>query len=80
MTTFKTYSDAAATLPNDAKWSCSFGYPGCGGFKDCFRDSQGRLFTISNGSWDAFEPFTWSVSAGPEPKPAPIQHQHKYFY
>lgn len=42
---------AYAQLPKDAKWSSSFGYPGEGGFVEFFRQPDGTVWQISNGSW-----------------------------
>jgi hypothetical protein len=61
--TFKFYSDAAAQLPADAKWSCSFGYPGEGGYSEYHRDTTGKRYVISNGKWNAIAPFDWTVKA-----------------
>lgn len=50
---FKSYSEAAAQLPADAKWSSSFGYPGEGGYSEYHRDHDGNRYVIQNGPWDA---------------------------
>lgn len=47
-----TYSDAARKLPADAKWSCSFGNPGCGGYVEYHRTAAGERWKISNGPYD----------------------------
>lgn len=51
-------NDAYAMLPADAAWSCSFGYPGEGGFNEYYRTASGERWIISNGPWDAF-PLDW---------------------
>jgi hypothetical protein len=48
---FKSYSEAREALPVDAKWSCSFGYPGNGGFAEYYRDAQGARHVITNGTY-----------------------------
>lgn len=45
-------SAAYALLPADAEWSCSFGYPGEGGFKEYHRTKAGECWQITNGSYD----------------------------
>ena len=67
MTTFGSYSEAALQLPADAKWSCSFGYPGEGGYCEYFRDAQGHRFIIGNGPYDAIRPFEWSIKTEGQP-------------
>ena len=47
-----TYSEAASKLPADAAWSASFGNPGCGGYAEYHRDSQGNRYVLANGRWD----------------------------
>jgi hypothetical protein len=49
--TYRTYSEAAAQLPADAKWSSSFGYPGCSGYAEYHRTQDGRRYVIENGQW-----------------------------
>ena len=57
----KTYSEARNALPADAKWSCSFGYPGEGGYSEYWR-VDGKRFEVSNGSGQfVFAPFVWTV-------------------
>lgn len=56
-----TYQQAVATLPADAKWSSSFGYPGQGGYSEYHRTPDGQRFEIANGTYLDFEPFTWTV-------------------
>jgi hypothetical protein len=38
-------------LPADAVWSCSFGYPGEGGFTEYHRQPDGTKWVITNGQW-----------------------------
>jgi hypothetical protein len=57
--TKQTYAQAAAQLPVEAKWSCSFGNPGEGGFSEHHRTPSGDLWTLSNGPYMDFAPFTW---------------------
>jgi hypothetical protein len=52
----KTYSEAHAFLPSDAKWSSSFGNPGEAGYCEYYR-SQGERFLIENSCSDD----TWSI-------------------
>lgn len=47
----KTQSEAFALLPVDAVWSCSFGWPGEGGFNEYYRQPDGTRWKISNGSY-----------------------------
>ena len=58
-----TYAQAAAQLPTDAKWSCSFGNPGGGrgGYNEYHRDRQGNRYVISNGTWDS-NGETWGIT------------------
>lgn len=58
----KTYQEATALLPADARWSSCFGNPGDGGYCEYFRTKAGERFTISNGDYNAFAPFTWTVA------------------
>jgi hypothetical protein len=53
------YSEALAKLPIDAKWRCSFGYPGNGGFVEYYRDANGNEYSITNGPWYAGD--EWNV-------------------
>lgn len=46
-----TRKEAYAALPANAKWSCSFGYPGEGGFSERFKTPEGKRYEISNGRW-----------------------------
>ena len=44
-----TKKEAYDKLPPDAKWSCSFGYPGEGGFTEIYRTPDGNRFQMQNG-------------------------------
>lgn len=44
-----TQQDAYRLLPKDAKWSCSFGNPGEGGFTEYHRTPAGDRWIVSNG-------------------------------
>jgi hypothetical protein len=46
-----TRQQAYAQIPENAKWSCSFGYPGEGGFHEIYRTADGRKFDITNGTF-----------------------------
>lgn len=47
-----TYAQAAAKLPETAKWSSSFGNPGNGGgYTEYHRDISGNRYVIANGDW-----------------------------
>jgi hypothetical protein len=54
-----TYQDALNLLPSDASVSCTFGFPGEGGYSEFHRTPDGRRFEITNGSYMAFSPFAW---------------------
>lgn len=56
-----TYEQALDSLPDNATWSCSFGYPGEGGCNIYYRTPDGTRYVVSNGPWYAFRPFTWTV-------------------
>jgi len=58
-----TYKEATDLLPDNAAWSCSFGYPGDGGYTEFHRTPDGRRYIISNGPWTALAPFAWSCEA-----------------
>ena len=47
-----TYSQAAAKLPADAKWSASFGNPGFWGYVEYHRDDAANRYILANGHWD----------------------------
>lgn len=53
--------EAYESLPRDVVWSCSFGYPGQGGFQDWFRDTSGTIYIVKNGPYYDSSPFKWSV-------------------
>ncbi len=56
------YQQAIDTLPQDSKWSSSFGYPGKGGYVEYWRTTDGQRFEISNGCGEfIFAPFVWTV-------------------
>lgn len=55
-----TYAEAAAKLPQGAKWSSSFGYPGEGGYVEYHR-AEGKRFMIENGGYQETAPFTWTI-------------------
>jgi hypothetical protein len=48
-----TLNEAEALLPKDAKWSCSFGCPGVGGFVEYHRTTDGTRWIIFNHPDDA---------------------------
>lgn len=50
---------AYQALPADAEWSCSFGYPGEGGYVEFSRTATGERWEISNGRFDAVQPIEW---------------------
>ena len=56
-------NEAYSLLPADAKWSCSFGYPGEGGFTEYYRDAKGERWVIKNGPWSGFGD-EWSCEKG----------------
>jgi hypothetical protein len=52
--------DVYAMLPEGAAWSCSFGYPGQGGFTEYWL-AAGRRWVIANGEyWDGK---SWTIYA-----------------
>lgn len=59
-----TQREAYAMLPAGTVWSCSFGYPREGGFKEYHRLPDGELWIISNGPHDAFQSFVWTCERG----------------
>ncbi len=64
-----TKQQAHAKLPADAKWSCSFGNPGEGGYAAYYRTKAGERWVISNGSWSDSGPYTWDCKLlAPETK------------
>jgi hypothetical protein len=58
---YESYCEALAQVPEDAKWSSSFGYAGEGGFVEYWRTADGNKYAISNGPYDATSPFTWTL-------------------
>lgn len=56
-----TYETASQKIPADATLSCTFGYPGVGGYSEIHRTPDGRRFMIGNGNHEAFAPFDWTV-------------------
>jgi hypothetical protein len=45
------------------KLSSTFGYPGQGGYTEIYNAPDGTRHKISNGPWNAAQPFTWSTRA-----------------
>ena len=60
---YKTYREARAQLPAGATWSCSFGYPGEGGYVECWRLPDGVRWDIKNGAWD--DGHAWTCAPRP---------------
>ena len=59
-----TYAQAAAKVPAEAQWSCSFGYPGEGGYVEYYRDAAGNRYVVGNGRWDEYTcPRVWTFEA-----------------
>lgn len=56
----QTQQHALAQLPTDAKWSCSFGYPGQQGFTEYYRQPDGTRWILTNGPWHAIAP-DWQI-------------------
>lgn len=55
-----TISEALQALPDDAKWSCSFGNPGEGGYTEFHRTPAGERWVVTNGPYDAMQfQFDW---------------------
>lgn len=52
--------DVLGQLPANAKWSCSFGNPGEGGYVEYHRTPDGERWIVSNGPYhlQSFE-FDW---------------------
>ncbi len=46
-----TRSEAVQDLPYGAKWSCSFGNPGEGGYVEYYRAPNGDQWQVSNGPY-----------------------------
>ena len=59
-----TEREAYDMLPAGAVWSCSFGYPGEGGYVEYHRTPDGERWVIRNGPHDAFRPFDWTCERG----------------
>lgn len=66
-----TYEQALAAMPEGFEWSSSFGYPGEGGYTEFWRNAAGTRWTVSNGTWMAFAPFSW-VASELAPMPASV--------
>lgn len=49
--------------------SSTFGHPGCGQYAEIYRAPDGSRHEISNGPWDALEPFTWTIRQISEAQP-----------
>ena len=64
-----TRNEAYKLLPEGAVWSCSFGYPGEGGYVEYHRLGNDR-WTISNGPYDGGGQ-NWTCNY----EPAPITSQ-----
>lgn len=46
----QTYDEARAQLPAHARWTASFGNPGCGGYAEYWKDdASGQRYIIDNG-------------------------------
>ena len=43
-----TYNKAVAQLPQEAMWSCSFGYPGILGYSEIWRTADGCRWFIKH--------------------------------
>jgi hypothetical protein len=55
-----TYEFAMRHVPVEAALTATFGHPGDGGYSECYR-FEGHRFIVSNGPYDAVQPFTWNV-------------------
>lgn len=55
-----TYTEALTSIPEAAEWTSSFGNPGEGGYVEYHRTQSGDRYTISNGSYEAMQPFDWT--------------------
>jgi hypothetical protein len=53
--------EAYALVPITAKWCCSFGYPGQGGFDERYALENGDTLSVTNGDFNATRPFDWRV-------------------
>ena len=56
-----TYNEAVNMLPEGAKWSSSFGYSGEGGYVEYWCSTSGERWSLSNGPWDYYGPFSWTI-------------------
>ncbi len=71
---FDNYLSAKNSLPEGSVIGSTFGYPGEGGYTEFWETPGGERYTIDNGKWFDFAPFTWTVlklrdssrSRGPE--------------
>lgn len=66
-----TYQDAITKVPAGAKVTSTFGNPGDGGYAEFHRAPDGRRWQITNGQWDATEPFDWAIREVPLWEDAP---------
>lgn len=57
----ESYARARLQIPSNARWSSTFGNPGDGGWSEFWRQPDGQRWEISNGPWDAVQPFEWTV-------------------
>lgn len=55
-----TYQAAINSIPADAKWSSSFGYPGEDNYSEFWRDTKNTRYEISRK--DSYETAGWSVA------------------
>lgn len=60
MREFNSLGAAVQSLPENARWSSIFGLQTKGGCAIVYR-ADGRCWSIGNGPFDAFAPFTWTV-------------------
>jgi hypothetical protein len=56
-----TYALAIAELPAGTKWTASFGYPGCPGYVEYYRNDKGQRWNICNGSCE-FTKDQWHIN------------------
>ena len=70
MTSHATYDAASALLPAGAEWSSSFGNPGEGGYTEFWRTGNVR-HKITNGNYEARQPFQWDITPEPTAASAP---------
>ena len=69
MQTFPSHQAAIMATPAGTRWSCSFGYPGQGGYSEFLHTPDDRCLILRNGDWDACKPFVWTLEEG-KPYPA----------